>query len=345
MEVFETYNTKTPAIALDCEDYGLVVRLTESGDAAEADAQPRGEAPGRAAGLQRHRHHQGHRASRRVRDAVRPLRLVGRLVRRHRQRHRHADDARGDAHPEAGLSAPEAHDPGGPLERRGRGRGRVQGVHRGPSRGAEGAAGAVQPGQRHRPRAQRRRRWTGACAGARQRLAEQDPHGVPRAASTAASRCQSGRPAGGGSDDFSFGCHGLPAFGLGATPWDYSTVTWHTERDTYDKVVFDDLRYNATLTAMLVYLRPRIRRGFPLDRVDLAAQASAFGRGGGAGEVAEPGRNARRPRAPPIRGSSSAIEYTITAGAGSQRPSARRATGPRGHHRGRREANRTPAAH
>ncbi len=32
MEVFETYNTKTPAIALDCEDYGLVFRLTENGD-------------------------------------------------------------------------------------------------------------------------------------------------------------------------------------------------------------------------------------------------------------------------------------------------------------------------
>jgi hypothetical protein len=32
MEVFETYNVKTPAIALDCEDYGLVSRLTEAGD-------------------------------------------------------------------------------------------------------------------------------------------------------------------------------------------------------------------------------------------------------------------------------------------------------------------------
>jgi hypothetical protein len=30
--------------------------------------------------------------------------------------------------------------------------------------------------------------------------------------------------------------------------------TWHTNRDTYDKVVLDDLRYNATLLAMLTYL-------------------------------------------------------------------------------------------
>ena len=92
----------------------------------------------------------------------------------------------------------------------------------------------------------------------------------------------SGRPAGGGSDDFSFGCAGLPAFGLGATPWDYGTVTWHTERDTYDKVVFDDLKYNATLTAMLAYLASEDPTRIPLDRVDLAAQA-ARGAGGGRG--------------------------------------------------------------
>ncbi len=85
-------------------------------------------------------------------------------------------------------------------------------------------------------------------------MAGEDPDGVAPASSTAALRWCAGRPAGGGSDDFSFGCHGLPAFGLGALSWDYGNVTWHTERDTYDKVVFDDLRYNATLTAMLVYL-------------------------------------------------------------------------------------------
>jgi carboxypeptidase Q len=63
-----------------------------------------------------------------------------------------------------------------------------------------------------------------------------------------------GAPSGGGSDDASFACHGLPAFGLGALSWNYSAATWHTNRDTYDKVVFDDLRNNATLTAMLTYL-------------------------------------------------------------------------------------------
>jgi hypothetical protein len=63
-----------------------------------------------------------------------------------------------------------------------------------------------------------------------------------------------GAPAGGGSDNASFVCYGAPAFGLGATSWDYGTYTWHTNRDTFDKIVLDDLKNNATLTAMLVYL-------------------------------------------------------------------------------------------
>jgi hypothetical protein len=76
-----------------------------------------------------------------------------------------------------------------------------------------------------------------------------------------------GNPAGGGSDNASFACYGAPAFGLGSLGWDYSTYTWHTTRDTYDKVVLDELKNNATLTAMLVYLAsedservPRTRR-------------------------------------------------------------------------------------
>ena len=35
--------------------------------------------------------------------------------------------------------------------------------------------------------------------------------------------------------------------------WDYGNLTWHTNRDTYDKVVPEDLMNNATLVAMLVY--------------------------------------------------------------------------------------------
>jgi len=80
-----------------------------------------------------------------------------------------------------------------------------------------------------------------------------------------------GFPAGGGSDDFSFSCHGLPAFGLGALPWDYGNYTWHTNRDTPDKIVYDDLESNATLTAMLAYLASEDSTMIKRDRIDLVA--------------------------------------------------------------------------
>jgi len=63
-----------------------------------------------------------------------------------------------------------------------------------------------------------------------------------------------GMPGRGGSDYASFVCHGAPAFGLSSLSWEYGTYTWHTNRDTYDKVVFEDLRENAILMAMLAYL-------------------------------------------------------------------------------------------
>jgi len=84
-----------------------------------------------------------------------------------------------------------------------------------------------------------------------------------------------GFPSGGGSDDASFACHGLPAFGLGASGWDYGSYTWHTNRDTYDKIVFDDLKANATLTAMLAYMAAEDPATISRERVDLVAAAAA----------------------------------------------------------------------
>ena len=63
-----------------------------------------------------------------------------------------------------------------------------------------------------------------------------------------------GNPGGGGSDYASFMCHGAPGFNLSAISWDYSSHTWHSNRDTYDKLVFDDIRNNVVLTASLAYL-------------------------------------------------------------------------------------------
>ena len=63
-----------------------------------------------------------------------------------------------------------------------------------------------------------------------------------------------GTPSGGGSDNASFVAVGAPAFGLSSLGWSYGSYTWHTQRDTYDKIVFDDVRNNAILTAILVYM-------------------------------------------------------------------------------------------
>jgi carboxypeptidase Q len=63
-----------------------------------------------------------------------------------------------------------------------------------------------------------------------------------------------GNPSSGGTDHASFICAGAPAFGLSSISWGYNPYTWHTNRDTFDKVVFEEVRHNATLVAMLAYL-------------------------------------------------------------------------------------------
>ncbi|MBT8254256.1 MAG: M20/M25/M40 family metallo-hydrolase [Flavobacteriaceae bacterium] len=63
-----------------------------------------------------------------------------------------------------------------------------------------------------------------------------------------------GSPSGGGSDNASFVAAGAPAFNLFALNWSYWNYTWHTNRDTYDKIIFDDVRNNVILTAILAYM-------------------------------------------------------------------------------------------
>ncbi len=81
-----------------------------------------------------------------------------------------------------------------------------------------------------------------------------------------------GIPFGDGSDHAPFIAAGAPAFGLGSNSWDYGSITWHTNRDTYDKLVFDELKNNVILTACLAYQAsedpefvPRDRRVMPID--------------------------------------------------------------------------------
>jgi hypothetical protein len=82
-----------------------------------------------------------------------------------------------------------------------------------------------------------------------------------------------GSPSFGESDHAAFNCAGAPAFSLRSEWWDYFDYTWHTNLDTYDKVVMDNVRRNAVLTAMLAYLAadepeliPREQRVLGVDR-------------------------------------------------------------------------------
>ena len=88
-----------------------------------------------------------------------------------------------------------------------------------------------------------------------------------------------GNPGGGGSDYASFVCHGAPAFNLRALSWDYTSHTWHTHRDTFDKLVFDDLKNNAVLTATLVYMASE-----DPERVSRERRTVIAGRGGRPGQ-------------------------------------------------------------
>ncbi len=80
-----------------------------------------------------------------------------------------------------------------------------------------------------------------------------------------------GAPAGGGSDFASFLAVGAPGFSLSALSWSYNNYTWHTNRDTYDKIVFDDLRNNAILTAILIYMACEDEATFLRDKADLGS--------------------------------------------------------------------------
>ncbi|MCB0280290.1 MAG: M20/M25/M40 family metallo-hydrolase, partial [Calditrichaeota bacterium] len=75
-----------------------------------------------------------------------------------------------------------------------------------------------------------------------------------------------GTPSGGGTDHASFVIAGAPGFGLSSLNWSYWNYTWHTNRDTYDKLVWDDLVNNVILVASLAYLASEDPQFFPRDR-------------------------------------------------------------------------------
>ncbi|MDA1104831.1 MAG: M20/M25/M40 family metallo-hydrolase, partial [Gemmatimonadetes bacterium] len=74
-----------------------------------------------------------------------------------------------------------------------------------------------------------------------------------------------GVPETGGSDHMSFICKPVPAFRFQSNYPDYRQYTWHTNLDTWDKIVLSDLRNNATLAAMVAYMASEDPERVPND--------------------------------------------------------------------------------
>lgn len=57
----------------------------------------------------------------------------------------------------------------------------------------------------------------------------------------------------GGSDNGSFNQAGLPGIGMGQDPIEYNSATWHTNLDTYERIIEDDAKKSAMAIAAAVY--------------------------------------------------------------------------------------------
>jgi carboxypeptidase Q len=289
-EIFETYNTRSPTLSLSCEDYGLVFRLTERGNnprlRLDLDSRllpeqpvfntiatiPGTEKPDEYVLLSAHFDSwdgssgatDNGTGTLTMMEAMRILKSVYPKPKRTiRVGHWVAEEnglvgskAYREDHPEvvAGLQAVFNND---------NGTGRIVRL---------GATG-----------------FPNGDVHARQWLAK-----LPDVFRNQINYIGVGVPGTGGSDDFSFYCAGTPSFGLGSLNWNYGTETWHTDRDTYDKVVFDDLKMNATIAAMFAYLASEDPEKISRERVDLSVVADSIDRANAANPPA-PGSPVRPP--------------------------------------------------
>ena len=257
VEVFETYNTKAPAVTLSCEDYGLVYRLAENKqkpmvnlnlDATGLGEQPAfntvamikgSEKPDEYVMLSAHFDSwdggsgatDNGTGTLMAMEAMRILKaaypqpkrtiLVGHWA--SEEQGLNGSTAFTEDHPEVmkGLQA---------LFNQDNGTGRVQSLS---------SSGLTDIGRHLKS-------WYGKLPGFYTDSLS------PNVVSWSFNDVPTGNP--GGTDGAVFACFGTPSFGMGAVSWNYNTYTWHTNRDTFDKLVVDDVKHNATLAALMVYL-------------------------------------------------------------------------------------------
>jgi hypothetical protein len=256
IDVFETYNTIAPAVTLTCEDYGLVYRLAENKQKPmvrlDLDAQLLGEQPafntiGMIKGTEKPNEYvmfsahfdswdgasgatdngtgtmMAMEAMRILKQAYpRPKRtiMVGHWA--SEEQGLNGSTAFTEDHPEVlkGLQA---------LFNQDNGTGRVQSIS---ASGLSGIGPHLKAWYEKLPSY-----FTDSLS--------------PNVVAWSFRDVPTGNP--GGTDGAVFACFGTPSFDLASLSWNYFTYTWHTNRDSYDKVVFDDVKHNATLAAMLAY--------------------------------------------------------------------------------------------
>lgn len=285
IEVFETLNLKAPAIGLSCEDYGLVFRLTENNQAPtlrlNLDAEILGEQPvfntiATMKGTTKpdeyivlSAHFDSWDGSSGATDngtGTLTMLEAMRILKKVYPSPKRTIIAAHWAGEESGLIGSRAWTEDHPEVIRG-----LQGVFNQDN----GTGRVVRMGGGGLPNAGKRlQEWLGK---------------LPAELTAQITYTGVGTPSGGGSDGASFACYGAPAFGLSGLGWNYGNYTWHTNRDTYDKVVFDDLKSNASLAAMLAYLASEDATLISRERVDLKAMADSIARARAAGTPAAGG--------------------------------------------------------
>jgi hypothetical protein len=88
----------------------------------------------------------------------------------------------------------------------------------------------------------------------------------------------------GGTDSTSFNEAGLPGIGLGQDPIEYGSYTWHTNLDTYERIVEEDVKKSAIAIAAAVYHLAMRDEMLPRFGKDTMPPPPPAGRGGGSGQ-------------------------------------------------------------
>ncbi len=103
----------------------------------------------------------------------------------------------------------------------------------------------------------------------------------------------------GGTDSTSFSQAGLPGIGLGQDPIEYFTDTWHTNLDTYERIIEDDVKKEAIVVAAAVYQLAMRDDMLPrFSKADMPPKPAPDQPGAPAAQPARPGAAQAEPAKP-----------------------------------------------